>query len=88
MVRYEGEPVRLPARPFLYTVDQIAGLLGVPEATVRDRYLFYVSNDWGRRPPDLIEARNIAPPHMPADWRVEEAELKRWMKRKGYRKYG
>ena len=88
MAKYQGEPVQLPPRPFLYTVDQLANLLGMNEVKVRDQLLFYVSNDWGKRPPDLLEARNIAPPHTPPDWRVEEKELKRWMKRKGFRFYG
>lgn len=88
MVRYEGEPISLPPRPFLYTVDQLASLLGVSESRVRDAYLFYISNDWGKRPPDLLEARNIAPSGEKPDWRVEEKELKRWMKRKGFRFYG
>jgi hypothetical protein len=87
MPERKRQPVELPARPFLYTVDQIAGLLGVGEASVRDRYLFYVSNEWGRQSPDLLAARNIAPPGHPPEWRVQEAELVRWFKRKGFRTY-
>jgi DNA-binding XRE family transcriptional regulator len=88
MARYEGEPVRLPPRPFLYTVDQLANLLGVTELTVENNYLFYTSNEWGKPSPDLLVARNIASSHDKPDWRVEEKELKRWMKRKGFRFYG
>lgn len=81
------QPIELPARPFLYTVDQIASLLGTTIPTVRKSYLFYVSNEWGRQSPDLLAARNIAPAGMPEDWRVQEAELVRWLKRKGFRTY-
>lgn len=83
----EQAKVELPPRPFLYTVDQIASLIGVSEATVRGSYLFYTSNEWGRPPPDLIAARNIAPPGDSPDWRVIEVELIRWLKRKGFRTY-
>lgn len=79
--------VELPPRPFLYTIDQIASLTGMSETSIRTNYLFYVSNDWGRQSPELLAARNIAPPGHPEEWRVQEQELIRWLRRKGFRTY-
>lgn len=93
MPRPKKQPLRqgidLPHRPFLYTTDQIASILGVAEHTVRTEYLFYTGNEWGKPHPDLLQARNIAPSVTDReDWRVEEQEFKRWLRRKGFHTYG
>lgn len=80
--------VGLPARPFLYTIDQLAVILELREASIKQNYLYYEGRSIGVKSPDLLEAKDIAPPGAQwPDWRVAERELIRWMKRKGFRFY-
>lgn len=81
----DRKKLNLPFRPFLYTLDQLAVLLGVAEdSLVRGGYLFFVNRSPGRAIPDEIRVHNIAPRDKSPDWRCEEKELIRWMKRKGF----
>src|SRR4051794_19182374 len=77
----------LPARPFLYTLDQIATILSLEEATVRKNYVHYEGRSIGVALRDQLIARNIAPADQKPEWRVAERELIRWMKQKGYKYY-
>jgi hypothetical protein len=80
------DKVGLPIRPFLYSPDQIASILGVTEQTVRTAYLYYDKRSIGHPSPNLMMARNIRPdPNDRPDWRVGEKELIRWLKRKGFK---
>lgn len=80
------DKVGLPIRPFLYSPDQIASILGVTENTVRTVYLFYDRRSIGRPSPNLMTARNITPDARDKpEWRVAEKELIRWLKRKGFK---
>jgi hypothetical protein len=78
----------LPARPFLYTLDQIASLLGVTEDYLKNPangFCFFTGRTPGRPRPDEVRVVNLQPdPHRSPDWRVEERELIRWMKRRGF----
>lgn len=86
MVTRDSKSIGLPARDFLFTIDQIAMLLEVQERTVYDNYLFYENRSVGVRPKDRMLARDISPDNAPKpDWRVTEREFTRWMKYKGYR---
>ena len=82
-----GDKIGLPARPFLYTIDQIATLLHVDEKAVKTSYLYYEGRSAGSRGRDLMIARNIAPVNATPDWRIAERELVRWLKYKGFRYY-
>ena len=79
--------VGLPPRPFLYTIDQISVLLDLPEKTLHTQYVYHEGRDIGIIHPHHMRGRNIAPPDEKPDWRVAEAELIRWMKRKGFKYY-
>ena len=80
--------VGLPARPFLYTPDQIGHILAIPTKLVRDAYLYYVGRTPTVHGPNQMVARNIAPdPSMEPIWRVSEQELIRWMQYKGFKFY-
>lgn len=80
--------VGLPVRTFLYTLEQIAYMLNLDEATfVRRGFLHFTGVSIGTPPPDLIAARNIAQPDADPIWRVSEQELVRWLKRKGFHVY-
>lgn len=78
--------VGLPPRVFLYTLDQLGVMLDMNERQVKDN-LFYEGRDSGRRRPDLMITRNIAPQGSSPNWRVAEREFVRWMRAKGFRHY-
>lgn len=82
-----AEELGLPVRPFLYTADQIATLLSVSTETVRSQYFQYPDRMVGRRRPDKMVARNIAPEGKRPEWRVAERELIRWMRNRGMKVY-
>jgi len=79
------ESVGLPARPFLYTLDQIASILDLELRAMRVKYIHFDQRTLGARRKDRLLALNIAPLGEKPDWRVEEAELIRWMKFKRIR---
>lgn len=81
------ERLGLPARPFLYTLDQIGTLLSLEVKDLKLRYLYFEGRSTGVRSMHLIQARNIAHPTSDPDWRVAERELLRWLKLKGFRVY-
>lgn len=74
----------LPFRPFLYTLDQISDLLQIPLSKLPG-VIHYDGRTVGVHQPDTLMARNIMPPDMTPEWRVEELELIRFMKKKGIR---
>ena len=83
--RLERTP-ELPPRPFLYTLDQIAALVSVEEERIRKEYCYFEGRSTGRKYPDLMSCRNVAPALIRwPDWRVSELELKRWFKYMGFR---
>jgi len=83
----DRQKLGLPYRPFLYTLDQVATMLNIAEHSLkREGYLFFVGRQPGNPRPDELRVVNVA--HGIADapnWRVEERELIRWMKRRGFR---
>jgi hypothetical protein len=76
----------LPARSFLYTIDQIASLLSAKVSTVKG-WLHYENRSAGVRPTSRMKAVDIAPAGEAPEWRVEEREFIRWLKHKGIRIY-
>lgn len=79
--------VNLPARPFLYTIDQISTLTSIHELDVRKKYLYFEGRSIGLRKPTQMSARNIAASTDKPDWRVAERELLQWLKRQGFKVY-
>jgi len=77
--------ITLPAKPFLYTLDQVAMILGMDEGTLARGYLYYAGRTSGVRKPGLLVARNINGPDKRPEWRIAEKELIRWMKHRGFR---
>jgi hypothetical protein len=67
----------LPSRLFLYTLDQIADMLALPNI---DKLVFRIGVDPGIPPRTMLAARNITPHAAESEWRIEEMELIRWMK--------
>lgn len=77
----------LPAKVFLYTLDQIGTMLSLTPREVSARYVYFEGRSVGSRKMELMVARNIAPEDAPPEWRVAERELIRWMRHKGFRYY-
>lgn len=83
----EAEKIGLPIRPFLYTLDQVAGLFQVQLVNLKSNYLHYEGRHIGVRPYDKLKAHNIAPNGETPDWRITEQELVRWLRFKGFKVY-
>jgi hypothetical protein len=81
------QDVGLPARPFLYTLDQIATLLAVELSSIKASYLYYEGRSSGIHRKDTMRTRNIAPIGEKPDWRVSEMEFTRWLRTKRFRVY-
>ena len=85
MAADDRSKLNLPYRPFLYTLDQLATILNIEERQLKEGYLFFMGRQPGRATPDELRVNNIAKPDEKPEWRCEERELMRWMKRKGFR---
>lgn len=81
------EPVGLPPRPFLYTLDQVAQIVSIELDQLRLRHIHFENRTVGGRHPARMLARNIAEASDKPDWRVAEQELIRWMRHKGFKYY-
>jgi hypothetical protein len=76
--------ITLPVRIFLYTMDQLAAILGVEEETLIARYLYFQGLSTGIQGKRML-ARNIEiDPEQPARWRVAESEVLRYMRERGF----
>jgi len=81
----EANRVGLPIRPFMYTLDQVADLLGVTQARIKSEYGFFDGIHTGKPALNKLRFRNISPQEDVKEWRVSEKELIRWLKNKGFR---
>lgn len=85
----QAKSVGLPVRPFLFTLDQVAGLLSLEEKDLRQNYIYF----WGRSDfryragGEYLKAINIAAPDEPPVWRVSEEDLLQWLVKHGYTAY-
>lgn len=76
--------IELPSRPFFYTFDQLETLLNMPQKVLLT-HVHLGGYSPGRQTPDLMLATDNSPQNSSRpDWRVEEAELVRWLRRRGY----
>jgi hypothetical protein len=76
--------VTLPGHDFLYTLDQIALILGVEEKSLKDQKVYFTGRMPDAHHRDRMMAVNIANPESHPDWRVSEREFVRWLGRKGF----
>jgi hypothetical protein len=83
----DAKAVGLPPRVFLYTLDQVALMLSVAEARVKNTYVYYEGRSTGFRSVDLMLAVNIAKRHEAPEWRISEREFIRWLTQKGFKVY-
>ena len=75
----------LPPRLFLFTLDQIAGMLAISVDTLMRSYVYFEGRSTGARKTNLMIAINIAPDEEKPEWRVNDRELVRWARVKGFR---
>lgn len=82
MARPNRGLIVLPPKPFFYTVDQIAQLVGSSNPTsFATKYVFREGHDVGARSPRQLRAINIDPEwRLYEEWRIHEGELKRWLR--------
>lgn len=83
----ERERVGLPPRIFMYTADQIATMLELTTADVRNRLFFYDRREPGLTPKSKMRAVNIMPEGETPEWRVTERELLRYLRSRGIKFY-
>ncbi len=79
----DPESVGLPLRPFLYTVDQVAGLLVLSNANMM-KMCFFEGRTTRIYDISLLRFLNIANDGDTPLWRCAEIELIRWMRKKGF----
>jgi len=79
--------VGLPPLVFMFTLDQVAAMLQVGEAKLKQHYLYYAHRSVGLQTPDQMYAVNVAPDGLPAEWRISQKEFVRFVKKKGFRLY-
>lgn len=72
--------VGLPVKTFLYTLDQIAGMLNMRQDDVMQQYIHFDNRSLGAPPSKAMRARNIARDEDTPDWRVTEGEFIRWLR--------
>lgn len=78
----------LPFKEFMYTIDQIAFILGLTERKLRTEYIHYEGRSVGVCPRDHLLAIDISPDDAARpEWRIAERHLKRWMRFKGWKIY-
>lgn len=85
MPKYKAR-IALPARVFLWTIDQIAAMLAISESELRTAYLYFDGRSTGT-PVGRMIARNIAPADSKPEWRISHQEFARWCGSKGYKLY-
>jgi hypothetical protein len=78
------EAEALPQRVFLFTLDQVAQMVAMDLAYMKQRIIYYQGRSVGIKKASLIEAVNISPPDQKPEWRVSEQEVQRWMRAKGF----
>lgn len=82
-----GQKIDLPVRPFLWTVDQVATIINLQPRTVQIHYVYFEGRSTGSKTSAQLLAHNIAPRDKPAEWRIAQEELTRWLRSKGFRFY-
>ena len=81
----DAERLGLPATPFFYTVDQVAGFLQVDQRVVESRLLFYMGRSIGIPSKSKIVATNMMPEGETPEWRILDKHLIRYLRFKGIR---
>jgi len=86
-VATQKELAQLPPRFFLYTLDQVATIVNMTEATLKNTYVHFDGRSVGARPHSKLMARNIAQPGTKPEWRIAENEVVRWLRYNNFKVY-
>jgi len=76
--------VAVPVVTFLYTLDQIAGMVQLPLLKLKQVHVYFHLRSTGRKLRHQMLACNIAADDQPADWRVTHQDFVRWLKSNGF----
>ena len=79
--------VGLPPLIFLFTMDQIAGMLGIDETQLKMKHIYFSGRSSGKLQRHQMYAVNISPEGQPAVWRVSQREFVRYLRAVGFRGY-
>lgn len=78
--------VNLPPRPFLYTFDQVADLMGITVKILKKQHVYFRGITVGGPSKKKMTFININEyTDSPPEWRVEERELIRFLRALGYK---
>lgn len=75
----------IPIRTFLYSLEQIEQMIGIPASALAQSYIYFQGRTIGIKRPWMIQARNIAGPDDIPEWRVADREFIRWLRNRGFR---
>lgn len=70
--------IAIPYRVFMYTFDQVAWMLNLNEAYMKQHLVHYEHRSYGAHKPTTFKAVNLALPDEKPMWRISEDELLRW----------
>lgn len=77
--------VNVPVRVFLYTLDQIGGMIGIAPDLLAKGFVYFDHRSIGVKRQWQMMARNIAGPDSDPEWRIADKEFIRWMRNRGFR---
>lgn len=76
--------INLPPRIFMYTLDQVAGMLGMTEVALRT-HIHFNNRNFGKPIARMLLAHDVGMNHKAPEWRISEDELVRYLKLAGFR---
>ena len=76
--------VFMPTLTFLFTLDQIASMLGMSEHDLHYKHIWFLQRSTGRKYRHQMVARNIAADTDKPDWRVSHQDFVRWLNANGF----
>lgn len=77
----------LPPRVFFYTLGQVGAIIEMSEADVLKKVVYLEGREVGRKMRGQLQAINVARGDHTPEWRVEDAELIRWLRHKKIRRF-
>lgn len=77
--------VFMPTLTFLYTLDQLAGMLNMELRDFQYKHVWFHGITAGRKGRAQMVARNIAADNDTPDWRVTHQDFVRWLDSNGFK---
>lgn len=76
--------VEMPLVTFLFTIEQVAAMIGVSEHDMHYKYCYFLQRSTGRKGKHQVVARNIAPDDEDPQWRISHQDWVRWLSANGF----